>query len=101
MTVKVKSSNLWSSKLTEKQLYIYDTIKLLRKEGLFYYEISHILNEELNLTTVRGKRFSDGGVHSCEKKIGDRIKRLTRVYFPRVEDVEFTFEDDYDIKVKK
>jgi hypothetical protein len=100
LTVKVKSSNLWSSKLTEKQKKIYYKIKELRDEGLTYKKIRDYLNE-LGWTTIRGKRFSDGGVHSCEKKIGDRIKRLTRVYFPRVEDVEFTFEDDYDIKVNK
>ena len=35
MTIKVKSSNLWSSKLTEKQKQIYYKIKELRDEGPF------------------------------------------------------------------
>ena len=99
MSVKVKSSNLWSSKLTKKQEKIYYKILELRKEGLTYKQIRDYLNE-LGWTTTRGKRFSDGGVHSCEKKIGNRLKRLTRVYYPKIEDVEFTFEDDYDIKLK-
>ena len=100
MTIRVKSSNLWSKKLTDKQLQIYHTIKDLRKEGMTYKQIAHHLNE-LGWTTIRGKKFVDGGVHSCERKIDKHYNRLTRVYYPKVEDVEFRFEDDYDVKFNR
>ena len=46
-----------------------------------------------------GKRFSDGSVHSCERKIDKHYNRLTRVYYPKVEDVELRFEDDIDLEI--
>ena len=92
----MKSSNLWTQKLTDKQLRIYNTIKELRKEDLKYYEISHILNEETDWTSVRGKKFSSSGVHSCEKKIDKHFDRLTTTYYSQIKDVDITFEERDD-----
>ena len=94
LKVFVQSSNLWTQRLTDKQLYIYNTIKLLRQEGLYYYEISHILNEELKMTTVRGKRFCGSGVHSTEMKIDKHMDRLTTTYHSQIKDIEITFEEN-------
>ena len=66
-----------------------------------YKQISSYFNDELKMTTIRDKKFSSSIVWSIEKKMKDRMNRLTRVYYPKVKDVEFTFEDDYDIKISK
>ena len=92
----MKSSSLWTQKLTDKQLYIYDTIKLLRKEGLYFHEISHILNEELKLTSIRGRKFSSSLVHGIQKKIDKHMDRLTTTYYSQIKDVEITFEERDD-----
>ena len=93
LKVYIKSVKLWTQRLTNKQLYIYDTIKLLRKEGLYYHEISHILNEELKLKSIRGKRFSNSSVHGIEKKIGKHLDRLTSTYYSQIKDVDITFKE--------
>ena len=91
----MKSVNLWSSKLTNHQLYIYDTIKLLRDEGLFYYEISHILNQH-GIKSVRNKIFSSGTVHGIERKIEKHLNRLTTTYFSEIKNWDIIFKEDYD-----
>ena len=90
----MKSVNLWSQKLTNYQLYIYDTIKLLRGEGLYYYEISHILNDH-GFKSVRGKKFNSGIVHSTEWKIDKNLNRLTTTYFSEIKNWDIIFEEDY------
>ena len=96
LKVYVKSVNLWTQRLTDKQLHLYNIIKELRKEGLKYYEISHILNTETDFTTVRGKRFSSSGVHSTEKKIGRNLDRLTTTYYSQIKDVDISFKEISD-----
>ena len=42
-----------------------------------------------------GKRFSDGSVHSLEKKMEKRINRLTRVSQPTLGEMKLIFESIY------
>ena len=93
-TIVIKSGNLWSSKLTKKQKKNYQVVKTLRKEGLTYKQISDHFNE-VGRKTTRGKRFSDGSVHSLEKKMEKRINRLTRVSQPTLGEMKLVFESDY------
>ena len=93
LKVFVKSTNLWTQKLSDKQLLIYDIIKELREEGLYYHEISHILNEQTELTTIRGKKFCSSGVHSTHKKIGKHLDRLNTTYHSQIKNIEISFEE--------
>ena len=90
--VKVQSSNLWTSKLTKKQIYNYNLVKELRGESLTYKQISKELNDR-GLTTTRNKPFSPPLVHSLEKKMDKRIDRITRVFPIKVSDMKIEFED--------
>ena len=93
LKVLVKSSNLWTQRLTDKQLLIYNIINELREEGLKYYEISHILNEETDLTTIRGKKFCSSGVHSSHIKIGKNLDRLKSQNRSEIKDIKISFEE--------
>lgn len=86
---------MWSQKLTDYQVYIYDTIKLLREEGLKYYEISDVLNRH-NIKSVRGKKFTSSIVHSNEWKIEKNLNRLTTTYFSEIKDWDVIFKEDDD-----
>ena len=89
--VKVQSSNLWTSKLTKKQIYNYNLVKELRGESLTYKQISKELNDR-GLTTTRNKPFNPQIVHSLEKKMDKRIDRITRVFPIKVSDMRIEFE---------
>ena len=53
----------------------------------------------MGLSPIRTNKFSPSLVHSLEKKMDKRIDRLTRVYYPKVKDVELRFEDDIDLEI--
>jgi len=75
--IQIKSGNLWNSRLSDKQISIYKLIKKLRSESMTYKQIADYLNER-NMTTARGCKFSDSGVHSAEKKMERRFKKQER-----------------------
>ena len=79
--------------MTDYQLYIYDTIKLLRDEGLYYYEISDVLNRH-NIKSVRGKKFTSSIVHSNEWKIEKNLNQLTTTYYSEISDWDIIFKED-------
>ena len=90
--VKVQSSNLWTSKLTKKQIKNYELVKKFRCEGLTYKQISKELNDR-GYTPTRTGVFSPSLVHSLEKKMDKRIDRITRVFYPEIDDMNIVFED--------
>ena len=90
-TVKIKSSNLWTSKLTQVQKDNFKEIKRLRLEGYTYKRISDHFNR-VGRKTTRGKDFCPSGVHSHEKKMDKRECRLTRVFPIEVKDMDLVFE---------
>ena len=90
--VKVQSSNLWTSQLTKKQIKNYELVKKFRSEGLTYKQISKELNDR-GYTPTRTGVFSPSLVHSLEKKMDKRIDRITRVFYPEIDDMNIVFED--------
>ena len=99
-TIHIRSSNLWTSKLTKIQKDNYKEVKGLRKEGLTYKQISDHFNE-VGRKTTRGKRFSDGSVHSLEKKMDKRIDRLTRVFPINIDEMDIIFEETIIVDKKE
>ena len=93
-TIVVKSGNLWSSKLTQRQKKNYQVVKTSRKKGLTYKQISDKMNE-MGLSPIRTNKFSPSLVHSLEKKMDKRINRLTRVFQPTIKEMKLVFENDY------
>ena len=93
-TIVVKSGNLWSSKLTQRQKKNYQVVKTLRKEGLTYKQISDKMNE-MGLSPIRTNKFTPSLVHSLEKKMEKRKNRLTRVFQPTLGEMKLVFENDY------
>ena len=98
--VRVKSSNLWTKRLTQIQKDNYEEIKRLRKEGLTYKQISSEMNRKV-FTPTRTKKFTPQLVHGIEKKMDKRIKRITRVFEPKIDEMDIVFEDIVIHKRKK
>ena len=48
-----------------------------------------------------GKRFSDGSVHSLEKKMDKRIDRLTRVFPINIDEMDIIFEETIIVDKKE
>ena len=64
---------------SDYQLYLYERIIKLRKEGLGYRRISNSFNRE-GLLTCRGKKFSNSSIHSILKKKHIRDDRLNQEF---------------------
>ena len=64
----------------------------MRSEGLTYKQISKELNER-SYTPTRTDVFTPSKVHSLEKKMDRRIDRITKVFVPKIDDINFVFED--------
>ena len=94
-TVHISSTNLWSSELILTQKRIYHSIKLLRKKGFTYHQISDSFNK-LGIKSVRDKKFTYSLVWSLEKRMNSIIDRLTRCYQPEIKDVNITLESVED-----
>ena len=78
-SVTTKSNKLWTTPYSDYQLYLYERITKLRKEGLGYRKISNLFNKE-GLLTCRGKKFSNSSIHSILKKKNIRDERLNREF---------------------
>ena len=80
------------TKLSEKQVSMYERICELKDEGLTYKQISTQMNDE-GYTSVQGKVLTHNGVWSSYTKIRKHFERKFSTYYPPdVDDVEIIWK---------
>ena len=91
-TIRIKTTRLNITKLSEKQVSMYERICELKDEGLTYKQISNQMNDE-GYTSVQGKVLTHNGVWSSYTKIRKHFERKYSIYYPPdVDDVELIWK---------
>jgi len=87
LSVELKSSFLWTPPYTTYQQKIFDlTCSKHELEGLNFQQISDWFNEQ-NLSTPRGKIFTQSHVWSIYMKKKRSIQRFSRMFVPVITDI--------------
>jgi hypothetical protein len=87
MSIKVISSNLWTSTYNDYQQRIFEIIRTKHEdEGLNFVQITKYLVEN-NFKTPRGKEFTQGHTWSIYNKKKRSIERFSRTYKPEITNV--------------
>ena len=85
-------SRLNITKLSEKQVSMYQRICEFKDKGLTYKQISTQMNDE-GYTSVNGKVLTHNGVWSSYTKIRKHFERKYSIYYPPdVDDVELIWK---------
>ena len=89
-TVELTVSNLWQTKYSDYQQFLYDTITGFVEINWNYQEIADWLNEN-NYKTTRGKQFFNSSCQSIVKKKNRRDARLNKKYHPKLSNFAISF----------
>ncbi len=90
VSLQTNKLNVMTTPYTDYQLYLYERITKLRKEGLGYRKISNLFNKE-GLKTCRGKRFGGNSIHSILKKKNIRDVRLNKKFKTKISKFELKY----------
>ena len=71
----LSSQNLWTTKYSDYQVFLYQTITDFREKGMNDVQIANWLNDN-GYQTVRGSTFKNNHVHSIAKKRRRRLDIL-------------------------
>jgi hypothetical protein len=86
----VTSNQLWHTRYSPYQSFLYNKIKQLKAKGLGYRKISKKLNEE-NIKTSRGNAFYPSSVYSILKKKKIRDERLNQDFEKTISELWFEY----------
>jgi hypothetical protein len=82
--VEITSPKFWVLPLSKGQKDRYKVVSELRDEGLTYKEISNYLNTQTQYKPRRTEQFSPPQVFGIFDKMNKRIKRLEKIYEPKI-----------------
>jgi len=91
--IYIHSSNLWTRKITEYQLNLFNKICDLLEDGFTFKQVSEKLNK-IGFHPTRGNvgEFTPQKVWSNYSKIKKNRDKLTKIYLPTINDLRIDWE---------